>query len=47
MYYREARVIDLVMELSLARQFDPVWVKDGSQFFFIKHGRLYNPVPNG
>jgi len=34
------------MELSLARQFDPVLVKDGFQFFFIKQGRLYNPVPN-
>jgi len=34
------------MELSLARQYDPVLVKDGFQFFFIKKERLYNPVPN-
>jgi hypothetical protein len=34
------------MELSLARQYDPVLVKDGFQFFFIKQGSFFAPVPN-
>jgi len=34
------------MELSLARQNDPVLLKDGFQFFFIKQGKLFDPVPN-
>jgi len=33
------------MELSLARQYDPVLLKDGFQFLFIKLGRLFDPVP--
>ena len=42
----EQRVIDLMMELSLARQYDPVLLKDGFQFFFLKQVGLYDPVPN-
>jgi hypothetical protein len=34
------------MELSLARQYDPVLLEDGFQFFFIKQDSLYDPVPN-
>jgi hypothetical protein len=44
-YIIEVSVIDLAMELSLARQYDPVLVKDGFQLFFIQ-GPLYNPVPD-
>ena len=32
--------------LSLARQKNPVFLKDGLQFFFIKQGSLFDPVPN-
>jgi hypothetical protein len=34
------------MELGLARQYDPVLLRDGFQFFFIKQDSLYAPVPN-
>jgi hypothetical protein len=34
------------MELSPARQYDPVLLKDGFQFFFFKQDSLYDPVPN-
>jgi hypothetical protein len=34
------------MELILARKYDPVLLKYGFQFFFIKQGSLYDPVPN-
>jgi hypothetical protein len=34
------------MELSLARKYDPILLKDGFQFFFIKQGSIVNPVPN-
>jgi hypothetical protein len=34
------------MELRLARQYDPVLLKDGFQFFFNKLCSLYEPVPN-
>jgi hypothetical protein len=34
------------MELGFARQSDPVLLRDGFQFFFIKQNRLYAPVPN-
>ena len=33
-------------ELSLARQKNPVLLKDGLQFFIIKQGSLFDPVPN-
>jgi hypothetical protein len=36
------RVIDLAMELSPARQYDPVLLNDGFQILFI----IYNPAPN-
>jgi len=32
------------MELILARKYDPVLLKYGFQFFFIKQGSLYDPV---
>ena len=31
---------------AFARQYDPILLKDGFQFFFIKHFSLYDPVPN-
>jgi hypothetical protein len=34
------------MELSLARQYDPVLLKVGFQFSFIKQGIFFDPVPN-
>jgi hypothetical protein len=34
------------MESSLARQYDPVLLKYGFQFFFNKQNSLYEPVPN-
>jgi hypothetical protein len=34
------------MELGFAHQSDPVLLKDGFQFFFIKQNSLYTPVPN-
>jgi hypothetical protein len=34
------------MELGLARQYDPVLLRDGFQFFFIKQDSLYAPLPN-
>jgi hypothetical protein len=34
------------MELSLAREYDPILLKDGFQFFFTKQGGLFDPVPN-
>jgi hypothetical protein len=33
-------------ELSLARQKNPVLLKDGLQFFFIKQGSSFDSVPN-
>jgi hypothetical protein len=33
------------MELSLARQYDSVLLKDGFQFSFITQGGLFDPVP--
>jgi hypothetical protein len=33
-------------ELSLARQKNPVSLKNGLQFFFIKQGGLFDPVPS-
>jgi hypothetical protein len=33
-------------ESSLARRENPVLLKDGLQFFFIKQGGLFDPVPN-
>jgi len=34
------------MELSLARQYDAVLLRDGFQFFFIKKDSLYTSMPD-
>jgi hypothetical protein len=38
--------MDLAVELSLVRQYDPVLLKDGLQTFLINQGSIYAPVPN-
>ena len=41
----KSRVVDPMLKLDCARQYDPVVLRDGFQFFFIKQYRLYTPVP--